>query len=183
MRARATATLVAALALALAAPLAGCGKDKPKIPRADARELVTLLEQAQRRAEKNPCGVSLTQLTLPELQSRVAALPSRTDSDIRVTLRDGVDQLRELVAAQCAQEKPKKPKETTTESTESQPSTQTDTTTDTQTDTNTDTETDTNTDTNTEPVPPTDTTPTTPSGGTPPGQQKKHREKKKAKRK
>jgi hypothetical protein len=166
---RTTAAVMAAVA-ALALPLAGCGKEKPKIPSSDARELIALLQTVQRQTGAHAC--TTVEQTIASLERRTEALPSRTDADIRSSLRDGIANLRELVASECSQVKPK-PKEptTTTETTTSEPTTTDTETTDT-TDTNTNTTPDTNT--NTTPDTNTDTTPdTTPSGGTPPGQLKK----------
>jgi cell division protein FtsN len=165
---RTTAIVLAAAAAAF--PLAGCGKDKPKIPRSDARSLVALLRTVQRQADAHAC--TTVKSTLSSLESRVETLPAKTDPDIRSSLRDGLSNLRELVASDCTQVKPK-PKETTSDTT-SEPTTTPPTETQPTT-----TEKTTNTDTTTTQTTPTQTTPTettpqtTPSGGTPPGQQKK----------
>jgi hypothetical protein len=165
--------MLLAAATLLALPLAGCGKDKPKIPRSDARSLATLLETVKRQTDAHACRT--VEQTIASLERRTEALPSDTDGDIRSSLRDGIANLRELVRSDCFPSE-KKPKTESTDTTTSEPNTSTDTTTDTNTDTTTDTTTDTNppdTNTDTETTPP-DTTPTTPSGGVgPPGQQKK----------
>jgi hypothetical protein len=155
--------LAAVAVAALALPLAGCGKDKPKIPRADARSLVALLGTAERQSDAHAC-VTVTS-TISSLQTRVAALPAKTDPDIRASLRDGIAHLRELVAAECSLEKQKPKKEKTTDSSDTTPETTSDTTTDTTTDT-TDTTTDTTSDTTSTPSTST-TPPPPPSGGTP----------------
>jgi hypothetical protein len=169
-----TAAAIATAAL-VALPLAGCGKDKPKIPRSDARALVAVLDTVKRQTDAHAC--TAVQRTLASLDRRVQALPSRTDADIRSSLRDGIANLRELVLSDCSQVK-QKPDTTTEETTTSEPDTSTDTNTDTTTDTDTETTTETSPDTNT--TPNTDTAPnttpdTTPSGGasSPPGQGKK----------
>jgi hypothetical protein len=174
--ARLTAVPLAVAALAL--PLAGCGKDKPKMPSSDARQLIALLEEAKRRAAAHACRDLTVENnpTLPALQRQVASLPSNVDSDIRSTLEDGVANLRQLVAAECSTQQ-QKPEQPTTESTTTEPSTQT------QTQTHTTTQsTQTQPTTNSQPT--TNTQPqdnTGPSGGVPPGQQKKSGSKGKAK--
>jgi hypothetical protein len=114
---------VLVLAVAIALPVTGCGKDKPKIPRSDAGDLVALLQAVQREDAKKACDA--VSGTIAELQSRVESLPSSTDSDIVGTLRDGVTNLRNLVATDCATVKPKKKPETTTTETTTEPSTTT----------------------------------------------------------
>jgi hypothetical protein len=169
-----------AAAVALALPLAGCGKEKPKIPRSDARDLVALLQTVQRQTDAKACRT--VERTIESLERRTDALPSKTDKDIRTSLRDGIANLRELVASDCA-EKKRKPEETTdtettdTETTETEP-TETEPTTETTTETTPDTNTDTTPDTtpDTEPDTPPDTTPS--GGAVPPGQQKKKGKKK-----
>jgi hypothetical protein len=164
---RTTAIVLAAAAAAF--PLAGCGKDKPKIPHSDARSLVALLRTVQRQADAHAC--TTVKSTLSSLESRVETLPAKTDPDIRSSLRDGLSNLRELVASECTQTK-RKPKETTSESTSEPTETQTTeappTTTETTNTQTTETQTTETQTTNTETTPE-----TTPSGGTPPGQQKK----------
>jgi hypothetical protein len=156
---------VVALAAALALPIAGCGKDKPKIPRSDAQALIALLRQADARAAAKSC-TGLENRTLPELEARVSSLPANTDLDIRTTLRDGIDNLRNLIAVQCSTVKPKPKQSTTTTDT----TTQAPTTTQTQTQTQPPTQTSPPT-TNT--TPPTTTTPPTgPTGGSPSGKGK-----------
>jgi hypothetical protein len=152
------------IAAALALPIAGCGKDKPKIPRDNARALVALLGTVQRQSDAHACVT--VERTISSLQTRVEALPSKTDPDIRASLRDGIAHLRTLVTAECATQKPKPKDQTTTTDTQS-----TDTTTGTTTDTTTGTSTSTSTDTSTQTTPTTPSTQTTPStppsGGTP----------------
>lgn len=173
MIARATATLAAAALLAL--PLAGCGKSGPKIPRSDARSLIAVLETVKRQTDAHACRT--VERTLESLERRVDALPSRTDGDIRSSLVDGVQNLRELVAAECGQVQ-QKPKTESTDTTTSESTTTSEPTTNTNTDTTTETTTQTNPNTNTTPSTDTSTTPNTtpepPSGGAPgPGQGKK----------
>jgi hypothetical protein len=172
---RTTATVLTALTL-VALPLAGCGKEKPKIPRSDARSLVALLETVKRQTDAHAC--TTVERTIASLERRTEALPSNTDGDVRSSLRDGIANLRELVRSDCFPSQ-KKPKTESTDTTTSEPDTSTDTTSDTNTDTTTDTTTETtppDTNTNTDTTPPDNgNTDTTPSGGVgPPGQQKKN---------
>lgn len=179
VRGRLFVTGIAALTLAL--PLSGCGKDKPKIPRGHARTLVALLETTERQADAKSCVT--VKSTIASLQTRVANLPARTDSDVRDSLRDGIANLRSLVSAECSLEKPK-PKKEDTGSTDTTDEATSDTTQETTTET-TETTTDTTTDT-TPTTPTTNTTPTTPppSGGSPSDQGKSNgKGKKKGKRK
>jgi predicted small lipoprotein YifL len=163
-RVRLTALVVL---VAVAAPVAGCGKSGPKIPQRKADDIVAKLQEAQRRNSPLRCD-DLKRDTIPVLQQQVRSLPSKTDKDIRDTLSEGIDNLRNLVAAECLAKAPKVKKPTTTESTQTQP-----TTSPTTSPTTTDTTPTTDTTTNTTPTTTTNTTPTGPSGGTPPGQQKK----------
>ena len=157
------------LAAAIALPIAGCGKDEPKIPRSDARDLVILLRAVERQDAKRSCRV--VSRTIATLQSRVETLPANTDSDIRSTLRDGVTNLRNLVATDCATVKPKPKKPTTTTETQTQPTTTSEpTTTTTSPPTTTTTSPPT---TNTQTSTSTGTTTTNSSGGTPSGKKSK----------
>jgi hypothetical protein len=165
---RGTRATVAVLAAAIALPAAGCGKDKPKIPQSDARDLVILMKAVQRQDKKKACD-SVSR-TIAALQSRVETLPANTDPDIRASLRDGVTNLRNLVATDCATVKPK-PKETTTTETQTEPST---TTTQPSTTTTTPTTTtQTQTTPSTQSTPSTPSTPSNPSGGAGAGGAKK----------
>jgi hypothetical protein len=113
---------------ALTLPVAGCGKDKPGIPRTDATDLITLLRAVERQTAKKGC-VTVAR-TISTLQARVETLPTNTDADVRATLRDGVTNLRNLVASECAtvKPKPKKPTTTTETQTTEPPTTETQTT-------------------------------------------------------
>jgi hypothetical protein len=162
--------------VALALPLVGCGADKKQIPREDARKLVVVLQVAQRQADAHSC--TTVENTLQSLERRVEALPSSTDEDVRSSLRDGIENLRSLIAGDCSQVKKEKPKTESTDTTTSEPTTTSDTTTETNPDTTTETTTETNPDTNTDTTPNTtpdngNTTPEPPSGGSPPGKLKK----------
>ena len=164
----ARAAVAALLTAAVVLPAAGCGKDKPKIPRSDSDALVALLREVERQDAKRACKT--VSRTIATLQSRVETLPARTDSDIRSTLRDGVTNLRNLVATDCATVKPKPKKPTTTTETQTEPTTTTTepptTTTTTTPSTNTGT-------TTTQPPPPSTQTQPNTSGGSGPGAKKK----------
>jgi cell division septation protein DedD len=163
-------TLATIALLAVAAGFAGCGSSGKKIPSSNATDLIARLNEAKLRSSGKPDCNGLTSDTIPALQAGVAALPPKTDKDIRDTLREGIDNLRNLVQAKCSQQ-------TTTSSTTSTTSTSTSTSTPTTTQTTTSTSTP-------PPPPPTHTTtstqtapPTKPSGGAgpPPGQAKKQK--------
>jgi hypothetical protein len=157
---------VVALVAALALPVAGCGKSTPKIPKSDARELVALLRQADARSQAKAC-TGLAQVTIPELIAKVNGLPPNTDPDIRNTLRDGIDNLRNLAAIKCSTVKPPPPQPTSTE-------TQTQTTPPPSTVTTTTKPPTTKPPTTKPPTtkPPTTAPPSSPSGGAGPGQGK-----------
>ncbi|HEX8073788.1 MAG TPA: hypothetical protein VF545_02300 [Thermoleophilaceae bacterium] len=159
-RARSSIALVALIAVAV--PIAGCGKSGPKIPKQDAADIVARLKEAERRNDPLRCD-DLRQETIPALQSQVRSL-GNVDKDIRETLSEGVDNLRNLVAAECSTREPKTKTDTTTS--ETTESTTTTTTTSPTTTEETDTETSPTTDTS---PTTTDTTPTGPSGGVTPG--------------
>jgi hypothetical protein len=113
---RGSRVIAAAVLVALALPVAGCGKDKPGIPRSDASELVTLLRAVERQTAKHGC--TSVSRTISELQAKVETLPANTDPDVTATLRDGISNLRNLVASECATVKPKPKKPTTTTETQ-----------------------------------------------------------------
>jgi cell division septation protein DedD len=166
----------ALLVVAVALPLAGCGSSGRKIPKQDSSDIIARLDEADRRSDPLRCD-DLRKDTIPALEQQIAALPHKTSKDIRDTLQEGVDNLRNLVAAKCStqQEKPKEP--TTTESTQTEP-----TTTESAPPTTTETTPSTNTQPPTTNTTPTETTPTGPSGGAPPGQQKKPKKSKEGKK-
>jgi len=151
---------------AVAAGFAGCGSSGQKIPMSNASDLIARLHEAQLRSSGKPDCNGLTSDTIPALQAGVTALPPKTNKDIRDTLKEGIDNLRNLVQAKCSQQSTTSSTSTTSSSTStSTPTTTTTTTTSTSTP---------------PPPPPTHSTtsthtapPTKPSGGVPPGQAKK----------
>jgi len=154
--------------VAAAAGFAGCGSSGQKIPPSNAADLIALLQEAKQRSGGKPDCNGLTSGTIPALESGIGGLPANINKDIRDTLKEGVDNLRNLVQAKCSQQ-------STTSSTTSTTSSSTPTTPTTTTTTTTSTSTP-------PPPPPTHTTtsthtapPTSPTGGAkiPPGQAKK----------
>ena len=117
-----TALLLVTLGLALVA--AGCGGDEgPQIPRDEARSIVRRLQEADRRLNQDPpvCN-DLSEDTLPALEDQAANLPEETDEGVKETVQDGVDHLRSLIEAECADVR-EEPEETTTTEEEPPPTT------------------------------------------------------------
>ena len=106
-----TAARLTALAVA-AALAAGCGGDDAEIPRAEAAELRSALLEAKRRLAPLRCG-DLSEDSLPKLEERVAALPD--GSDVRESLQDGIDHLRDLIEAECTRQEQEREQTTTEE--------------------------------------------------------------------
>jgi hypothetical protein len=94
--------LAACLALA-AFPLAGCGKKEPGIPRSDASELIKLLQTAREQAD-DPQKCNDLLATIRDIRAKVRDLPSKTDSDVRDSLSNGVRNLAASASSQCSQE-------------------------------------------------------------------------------
>ena len=167
MRAPRASIALVLSALAIATGVAGCGGSGAKIPASNASDLISHLQDAQGlSSSKQPDCTSLTTTTIPALEQGVASLPAKTDSDIRATLKDGIDNLKNLIAAKCAAKSNTSSSTSTSTTSSSTPTTPTTTTT-----------------TSSSPPPPPTTThttttskpapPTNPSGGVPPGQAKK----------
>jgi hypothetical protein len=157
-----TTQAIAAICAALA--LASCGKDEgAPIPQKNAARLESLLQQVQRQSDAGSC-TTLINTTIPALENRANHLPGSVGSDTKETITDGIAHLRDLAETDCA-EKQQNELPTTTQSTDTTPSTSTDTTTK-STDTNPSTSTDTtpSTSTDTTPSTSTDTTPSTSTG-------------------
>jgi hypothetical protein len=174
---------LATLAIAAAGfAVAGCGKDNGSpIPQKDADALVKKIEQARRQADGSAC-VTLLNSTLPGLETQAQNLPSSVGSDVRSTITDAVNHLRDLATQECNNKQNQTTTDTTssTSTSDTTPSTSdstqststsdstpsTDTTQSTSTDstqTTTPPTTDTNTDTGGGGVTPPTTTPTTPT--------------------
>ncbi|MBV9214453.1 MAG: hypothetical protein JOZ25_12505 [Actinobacteria bacterium] len=88
---------------AAAAGFAGCGSSGQKIPASNASDLIARLQEAQQRSGGKPDCNGLSSSTLPALEAGLSGLPPSTDKDIRATLKEGVDNLRNLVQAKCTQ--------------------------------------------------------------------------------
>jgi hypothetical protein len=94
----ALAAVLAAAALGLAA---GCGgEEAAPIPTRSARDIVTRLDEVERRVAADACN-DVRQDSLPALEREVGELPERVDPAIRSTLEDGLGRLEELVQAEC----------------------------------------------------------------------------------
>ena len=95
-----------------AALLAGCGADdEPKgkgIPAESVAELVKRLDEVQRRFDQGvdndnvgACN-DIESDSIPGIETAVAGLPSDVDPDIRETLENGIQRLRELAQEGCS---------------------------------------------------------------------------------
>jgi hypothetical protein len=114
-----------ALLLAATAAIAGCGDDdEPRIPRSVAADIRAELILAKQRLRPLRCN-DLDEESIPDLERQIARLPE--DSDVRNTLEEGVDHLRSLVEAECADRREQQEETDTTDTTE--PPTTTETTT------------------------------------------------------
>ncbi len=171
------ATALSALALAAA----GCGgDDKGKIAQSRADRIVERLNAVDQGVQDGDCGAAAR--AVRALRDEIGSLPRATDRRLRARLEQGVVNLGERFATECAANKPETTTtETETDTTPSVPTTPTETT---PTAPTTPTET-----TATTPTEPTPTTPDpdpgqgdeetdgggteAPSGAVPPGQAKK----------
>jgi hypothetical protein len=107
-----------ALALAATVALAGCGDDEgPQISQAQSSQLRAQLQQIKREVASDPC---ISDASLTTLEGQVDALPQDLDEDVRQSLEDGVERLRELVDQECA-DRPEEPEEQQTETEETTP--------------------------------------------------------------
>jgi len=139
----------ALLAVALAASLAACGgSGKGLIPLAHAGPLLGDFEEVQKAAENGGGNCSATNAALAKTEEDFAALPRSVDRGLRLSLRQGIDNLSNKARELCSQ-----PPTTTTQTTKTTTTPTTTTTTKT---------------TPTTPTTPTTTTPTTPTTTTPP---------------
>jgi hypothetical protein len=161
-------TALAACIAVVAVPLAGCGDKEPGIGKRDASELVRLLRRVQ-AASDDPQKCDELAADIADVRAKVRDLPSKVDSDVRESLRNGVKNLNDSAQAQCENTKTT-PTETETTPTETTPTETVPPTTETTPPPSTETA---------PPPPPTETTPpptnippipTTPdTGGTGPG--------------
>ncbi len=125
--------------------VAGCGSSKPgpQIPASQAANLISRLQEAERRANPaaNAC-LDLLHNTVPALQQQLTQLPQNLDSNVRTTLTDGINRLQQLAQQQCSSQQQQTTTNTTptttpstTETTPSTAQTQTPPSTSTQTET------------------------------------------------
>jgi hypothetical protein len=133
----------------LAACGSGSGDRSALIPQSSASRMKTALSDVQSAVDDGNC--QRAQLALARARGVLVNLPASVDQQLRDRLKDGLDNLRNIVPDQCRQS-------TTTETTTTPPETTTTNTTPTTT-TNT-------TPTNTTPTTTTNTTPTTTTGTT-----------------
>ena len=106
MKLRVPPTLAAAACVG-ALVLPGCGSDEKgePIPAIQARDLKSLLAEAERRLEKGggACG------DIPETERAVndtlGQIPSEVDQDVRDALRKSFERLFELTSQECDEEK------------------------------------------------------------------------------
>jgi hypothetical protein len=160
--------------LVVAALAAGCGDDdEPRIPRADAANIRAELLAAKKQLSPLRCD-DLDEETFPALERHIAELPK--DSDVRDTLEGGLDHLRSLVEADCADRRQQE--EETSTSTEEETTTEPETTTETETTPPSTTQPETTTPPETETTPPTPTPPNNGGQGVPEGAVKPKKPKK-----
>jgi hypothetical protein len=113
-------------AVAFAAP--GCGDDEGRqIPAAQSTALRDQLQTIKRQIATDPC---ISDASLTQLESEVAALPRDLDEDVRQTLEEGIERLRTLVNQECADQPEPEEEQTGTEE-ETTPTETTETETDT----------------------------------------------------
>jgi hypothetical protein len=99
--------LLGALLGALAALLISCSSSgKGLIPTADAGPLKGDFRAVAQAAENGDGSCAATESALLKTEQDFAALPSSTDSGLRKTLRQGVENLRTRALALCAQPLP-----------------------------------------------------------------------------
>jgi hypothetical protein len=152
--------LAAALGVAAAVLVSCSSSGGGLIPAGNAGPLRGDFEAVVRAAESGNGKCSETESALSKTELDLAALPASVNSELRSTLRQGIDNLKLRALALCAQPLPQSTNTTTT--TQATPTTKTTTTPTTPTTTST------------APTTSTPTTPTTtnPGGGTPPEESK-----------
>lgn len=159
MSARPSTRLHAVLALGLAlAALNGCGDNAKLVPASDASAMDGALQRVADATNAGDCAAASA--ALADAQDAFAALPSGVSAALRKNIADGLEQLTRTVPEQCA---------TAGQTTDTQPTTTTQTTTETtptQTTTTQTTPTQTTpTETTTTQTTPTETTTTPPDPG------------------
>jgi hypothetical protein len=92
--------LAAAALVALAAgPLASCGSSGDVIPASRAADLDAQLDAVKTAVDNGNCTAA--QQAVAQAKGEVLNLPSSVDAALRDRLQEGVDNLAELVPAQC----------------------------------------------------------------------------------
>jgi hypothetical protein len=104
----------ASVAVLVAAWAAGCGGEGD-IPSRQAELLVSGLDRVSESVEAGRCPQALA--SVASVERRLGRLSSDVDRDVRSTLDDGVDDLRQLVARDCEAPPPPAPEPTPTETT------------------------------------------------------------------
>ena len=93
--------LAAAALVALAAgPLAACGSSGDLIPASRAADLDARLDAVKTAVDNGNCTAA--QEAVAQARGAVLNLPSSVDAALRDRLQEGVDNLAELVPAQCS---------------------------------------------------------------------------------
>lgn len=89
--------------LLVAGLLAGCGGENPElIPAADARQLTQLLDEAGAAAAAGNCEGAASQVR--DARRINAALPRRTDAELKRNLREWLTHLEERIGSDCGAE-------------------------------------------------------------------------------
>jgi hypothetical protein len=122
--------MLAALACGLALVVAGCGSDEEGkgIPKSSVADLERSLDSVQNRVEAGPAACNeVTEggdTDVAVVQSKIDALPSDVDKDVKNALQQSFDHLWNLVKDECAKtqtETETTPTETTPTVTETTP--------------------------------------------------------------
>lgn len=122
MRGLPPSRLAALAAACLSLALGGCGgeeKGRP-LPARAANAIVTDLDQLQQRVDDGECA-DVKKGNIPRIQKQIDRLPDDVDEDVRTTLEDGFDRLKQLVDEQCEQKQEPKPVEPAPEPDPTQP--------------------------------------------------------------
>jgi outer membrane biosynthesis protein TonB len=90
------------IAALTALAVTGCGGDENGVPRGESDALRNALRQVKRDLEPLDCD-QLSDVSVPAVEAQVQNLPDDVDADVRETIEDGVAELRNLVAQECAE--------------------------------------------------------------------------------
>ena len=94
-----TGLAAAALVVLAAGPLAACGSSGDLIPAPRAADLDARLDAVKTAVDNGDCTAA--QQAVAQARGDVLNLPSSVDAALRDRLQEGVDNLAELVPAQC----------------------------------------------------------------------------------